>query len=60
MTPEELSALRDKLKEAEALAAAVRDAFVRDGRTGGARLLGEVVLALQDELAELDKELAAQ
>lgn len=53
-----LSEMRDKLKQAEALIAGVRDAYARDGRIGGARLLNECTLALLDEIAELEKEMA--
>jgi hypothetical protein len=58
MTPDELTELRNRLKQAEALVAGVRDAYASDRRTAGARLLNEVTLALLDEIAELEKELA--
>ena len=60
MTPAELAELRDKLRQAENLVATVRDAFARDSRVGGARLLNECVLALQDEIEQAEKELAGQ
>ena len=57
MTPSELTELRDKLKQAEALVAAVRDAYKRDKR--GALLLNEVVLALADEIAAIEREIGS-
>jgi len=56
----ELTDAREKLSQAKALVTGVRDLFFSGGDVAGARLLNEVVHALADEVAAIDKKLAAQ
>ena len=60
LTVPELTDARAKLHQAQALVASVGDAFFSDGDISGARLLNEVVHALADEIAAIDKQIAAQ
>jgi hypothetical protein len=60
LTIAELTDAREKLAEAKALVSSVRDAFLGGGDISGARLLNEVIHALADEVAALDKKLAAR
>jgi hypothetical protein len=60
LTTQELQDAREKLAEAKALVASVRDTFMSGGDTTGARLLNEVTHALADEIAALDKKIVAK
>jgi hypothetical protein len=57
LTTQELTDAREKLCQAKALVGGVRDLFLGDGDASGARLLNEVIHAL-DETAALDKKIA--
>jgi hypothetical protein len=58
ITAAELTDAREKLCQAKALVAGVRDLFFSGGDISGARLLNEVCHALDDEIAALDKKIA--
>jgi hypothetical protein len=60
LTTQELTDARERLCQAKALVTGVRDLFFSGGDVSGARLLNEVVHALADEIAAIDKKLAAQ
>jgi hypothetical protein len=59
-TQAELTDARQKLAEARALVASVRDALLGAGDVPGARLLNEVAHALADEITAIDKKIAAK
>ena len=60
LTIAELTDARAKLAEARSLVSSVRDAFFGAGDISGARLLNEVIHALADEIAAIDKKISQQ
>ena len=60
LTIAELASAREKLSQAQALVSSVKDAFFAAGDTSGARLLNEVIHALGDEIAAIDKKTGAK
>jgi hypothetical protein len=60
LTLSELTDAREKLCQAQALVSEVKGTYFAAGDTSGARLLNEVVHAIEDEIAAIDKKLAAQ
>jgi hypothetical protein len=50
---------REKLSQAQVLVTGVRDAFLNDGDASGSFLLSEVIAAIADEVAALDKKIVA-
>ena len=54
LTNQELWDCRERLRQAQALVATVRDAFLNDGDASGSFLLTEVVKAIDDEIRALD------
>lgn len=59
LTQAELTDARDSLRQAEIIIARIRGVFLSAGNIDGARLLNEVVGLLADEIAALDKTIAA-
>ena len=57
LTLPELTDARERLRQAKALVAGVRDMFFGAGDVSGARLLNEVCHALDDEIAAIDKKI---
>ena len=55
LTIPEMTAARDKLRQADNLVAAVRGLYVSAGYAHGARILNDVIGLLADEIAALDK-----
>ena len=60
LTTQELTEARDTLSAAKALIEAVKATFFASGDVSGARLLNEVIHAVDDEIAALDKKIAAK
>jgi hypothetical protein len=55
LTSDQLQEARSKLDQAKALVTEIRDMYFGGPDISGARLLGEVVAALADEIVTLDK-----
>lgn len=59
LTIAELAAAREELRTAKTLIEAVKITFFAGGYIEGARMLNEIVHCLEDEIAALDKAIAA-